>query len=55
MFPKDIFFRNDIVMRGSIIFLLGLVSLLFITFNHVWWIIEVTRKEIIEREKFIDN
>ena len=42
-------------MRGFVIFLLVLISLLVTIFNYVWWIIEVTRKEIIKREKVIDN
>lgn len=42
-------------MRGSVIFLLVLMSLLVTIFIYVLWIIEVTRKEIIEREKVIDN
>lgn len=36
-------------MRGIIIFLLVTI------FIYVLWIIEVTRKEMIEREKVIDN
>ncbi|WP_291653087.1 hypothetical protein [Clostridium sp.] len=42
-------------MRGIIIFLLVLMSLLVTIFIYVLWIIEVTRKEMIEREKVIDN
>ena len=44
-----LFLKDDIVMRGFVIFLLVTI------FNYVWWIIEVTRKEIIKREKVIDN
>ena len=50
-----LFLKSDIVMRGFIIFLLVLISLLVTIFNYVWWIIEATRKEIIKREKVIDN
>ncbi|WP_279288188.1 hypothetical protein [Clostridium hominis] len=42
-------------MRGIVIFLLVLMSLLVTIFIYVLWIIEVTRKEMIEREKVIDN
>lgn len=42
-------------MRGIIIFLLVLMSLLVTIFIYVLWIIEATRKEMIEREKVIDN
>lgn len=42
-------------MRGIIIFLLVLMSLLVTIFIYVLWIIELTRKEMIEREKVIDN
>lgn len=42
-------------MRGIVIFLLVLMSLLVTIFICVLWIIGVTRKEMIEREKVIDN
>lgn len=42
-------------MRGIVIFLLVLMSLLVTIFIYVLWIIEVTKKEMIEREKVIDN
>lgn len=42
-------------MRGIVIFLLVLMSLLVAIFICVLWIIGVTRKEMIEREKVIDN
>ncbi|MDB1934074.1 hypothetical protein PMY12_08495 [Clostridium tertium] len=43
-------------MKESIIFLLlVLISLLVTIFIFVLWIIEITRKEMIEREKVIDD
>lgn len=43
-------------MKESIIFLLlALISLLVTIFIFVLWIIEITRKEMIEREKVIDD
>ena len=49
------FLKEWFIMRGIVIFLLVLMSLLVIIFICILWIIEVTRKEMIEREKSIDN